>query len=289
MSLKLKVFKKVLFIILFVVFGYSMIMIGYRLVDKYRNDKLDKNITSIYNESKIEQEDFDDYETGVISTVYGRDLYLNNQLKTKEEEIKKLKEEKQRQEEEKRQQLMQSLLKINKDIVGWINMGNTRINYPVVQGKDNEYYLDHNIEKKSSKYGSIFVDYRNKNLPKFVNAEKNIIIYGHHMKDGTMFGDLMLYKDEKFFKDNQIISFDIFPQQYKWQIFAAYVTNTDFNYIKTDFKNDAEFNEFIKSIREKSWYINDTIPNSKDIILTLSTCSYEFEGARFVIHSKLIK
>lgn len=104
-----------------------------------------------------------------------------------------------------------------------------------------------------------------------------------------MFGDLKLYKDEKFFKDNQIISFNILGQEYKWQIFAAYVTSTDFNYIRTDFKNDIQFNEFIKSIREKSLYVNNTVPNSKDVILTLSTCSYEFENARFVVHFKLIK
>ncbi|HJV17108.1 MAG TPA: class B sortase, partial [Bacillales bacterium] len=128
-----------------------------------------------------------------------------------------------------------------------------------------------------------------KNLVEFINAEKNIIIYGHHMKDATMFGDLELYKDGKFFKDNPIITFDVFPQQYKWQVFSAYVTNTDFDYLKTDFKNDIEFNEFIKTIKKKSQYLNDTIPNSNDVILTLSTCSYEFKDARFVVHFKLIK
>lgn len=246
MNLKSKAFKKVLLIILLIVFSYSTIMTGYRLIDKYRNDELNKNITTIYNESKVEKG------------------------------------------EDKRQQFMQSLLKINEDSVGWINIQNTRINYPVVQGKDNEFYLDHNIDKKPSEYGSIFVDYRNNNLKDFDKAEKNIVVYGHHMKDGTMFGDLKLYKDEKFFKNNQIVSFNIMGQEYKWRVFSAYVTSTDFNYIKTDFKNDAEFNEFIKSIKEKSLYINDTIPNSKDVILTLSTCSYEFDNARFVVHFKKI-
>ncbi|MDW8802051.1 class B sortase [Clostridium sp. A1-XYC3] len=247
MNLKLKIFKRILFITLLIVFSYSAIMTGYRLVDKYRNDKLNKSITTIYNESKVSKN------------------------------------------EDKGQQFMEPLLKVNKDAVGWLNINNTRINYPVVQGKDNEYYLNHNFEKESSNYGSIFVDYRNKNLENFVNGEKNIIIYGHHMKDGTMFGDLKLYKDEKFFKDNQIISFNILGEQYKWQVFSAYVTGTDFNYIKTDFKDDVEVNEFLKSIKEKSLYVNDTTLNSKDVILTLSTCSYEFENARFVVHFKLIK
>ncbi|KZL92737.1 class B sortase [Clostridium magnum] len=247
MKLKLKVFKKILFIMLLVVFTYSTIMTGYRFIDKYRNDKLNKNITTIHNEMKEESQEY------------------------------------------KREQFMEPLLKINQDAVGWINIGNTRINYPVVQGKDNEYYLNHNIKKEASEYGSIFMDYRNQNLKNFFDTEKNIIIYGHHMKDGTMFGDLKLYKDEKFFNDNQIISFNILGQEYKWQIFSAYVTSTDFNYIRTDFKNDVQFNEFIKSIREKSLYLNDTVPNSKDVILTLSTCSYEFEDARFVVHFKLIK
>jgi sortase B len=279
MSFKLKVLRKVLFVILFIVFGYSTIMIGYRMVDKYHDDKLNKNITQIYNLSKIEQKNPNDYKDEEESTVNYRGQTQDS----------KLSEEKLTKEDEKAQQLMESLLKINKDIVGWINVKNTRINYPVVQGKDNEYYLHYNTEKKQSRYGSIFIDYRNKNLKDFIDVEKNIVIYGHNMKDETMFGDLKLYKDEKFFKNNQIINFDIFPQQHKWQIFAAYVTDTDFNYIKTDFKNDTEFSEFIKSIRKKSWYINDTIPNSKDVIITLSTCSYEFKDARFVVHFKLIK
>jgi sortase B len=165
---------------------------------------------------------------------------------------------------------MEPLLKVNKDAEGWININNTRIDYPVVQGEDNVYYLDHNFQKESSNYGSIFLDYRNKNLANFINDEKNVIVYGHHMKDGTMFGDLKLYKDEKFFKYNQIISFNILGKEYKWQVFSTYVTGTDFNYIKTDFKDDVEFNEFIKSIKEKSLYVNDTTPNSKDVILTLN-------------------
>jgi sortase B len=256
--------KKILLIVLVLVFAYSTTMVGYRLIDKYRNDKLYENMTTVYKENSVEQN-------------------LNNSIKEDEQQQKE-----QKQVSEKTQQLQQSLLKVNPDVVGWITIENSKINYPVVQAKDNEYYLKNNFENQYSKHGSIFVDYRNENLLDFWNAEKNIVIYGHNLRDGTMFNDLELYKEENYFNSNQMISFDIFPHQYKWQAFSAYVTDTDFDYIQTDFKNDTEYSNFIKSISEKSWYKTDTIPDSNDIILTLSTCSYEFEDARFVVHYKLI-
>lgn len=247
MNLKIKGFKKILFIILILIFGFSIFMLGYRFVDRYNSEKLNKKVREVYIESNIKEED------------------------------------------EKKQESTNMLPEVNKDILGWLNIKNTRINYPVVQSNDNDYYLQHNVEKKKSGRGSIFIDYRNKSLGEFIGKEKNIILYGHNMKDGSMFGDLEKYKDEAFFKENYVIIFDILSKSYKWKVFAAYVTDTDFNYINTDFQSDDEFNDFIKTIRKRSWYINDTTVNSKDIILTLSTCSYDFEDARFVVHFKLIK
>ncbi|MDT3699567.1 MAG: class B sortase [Thermincola sp.] len=257
MSWKSRV-KHVIFIIFLGIFIYSTVMLGYWLIDKTLNNILNKQVVSIYDKSKIEQ----------------RNAAGNEKLIP---------------EEDRRRQVMEPLLKINGEIVGWLNIANTRINYPVVRGKDNEFYLNHNIEKKSSKYGSVFMDYRNRDFAEFAESGKNIIIYGHNMRDGSMFGDLNLYKKEKFFRENQFINFDILGKQYKWQVFSAYVTNPGFNYIKTDFKNSIEFNKFLESIRQKSRYTNEVIADANDIILTLSTCSYEFKDARFVVHSKLIK
>lgn len=175
--------------------------------------------------------------------------------------------------------------KLNKDTVGWIKVENTRIDYPVVQYKDNEYYLHRNFEKKDSSVGVIFMDFRNRISP----LDRNIIIYGHHMKDGSMFKDLILFKDKDFFMNNPTIIFNTLYQESKWEIFSVYSADAKYDYLVTEFAKDEEFIKYINEIKSKSDFKNDVQVNAGDHILTLSTCSYEFSGARTVVHAKLIK
>lgn len=178
----------------------------------------------------------------------------------------------------------QSLLQVNEDTVGWIKIEGTKIDYPVVKYTDNDFYLHNDFEKKKSVAGCIFMDFRNSVLP----LDKNTILYGHNLKDASMFRDLVLYKNRDFFFNNDIIAFNTIYEEGLWKVFSAYVTDTGFNYLITDFANEQEFNTYIDVIKSKSMFKKEISINSDDRILTLSTCSYEFRNARMVVHAKLI-
>jgi sortase B len=177
-----------------------------------------------------------------------------------------------------------SLLQANKDTVGWIKIDNTYVNYPVVKYLDNDFYLDKNFYKEYSFTGCIFMDYRNNILP----LDKNIILYGHNMKDVSMFHDILKYKDEDFFNNNDKITFNTLYKESVWQVFSAYVTEVNFNYLITDFPSDKDFANYITVIRSKSKFKKDISVTTDDHILTLSTCSYEFKDARTVVNAKLL-
>ncbi|WP_051569386.1 class B sortase [Alkaliphilus transvaalensis] len=177
-----------------------------------------------------------------------------------------------------------SILEINEDLVGWITVTNTRIDYPVVKGEDNDFYLRHNLLKEQSKAGAIFMDFRNK---AFLDEEHKIL-YGHNMRDGSMFKDLLKYQNEDFLYHNPIIKFSTLYEEIKWEIFSVYVTSVDFYYIQTEFNGQQAYQDFLKSIKEKSIFNTDVEVSEKDQILTLSTCSYDFDNARFVLHARRI-
>ena len=127
----------------------------------------------------------------------------------------------------------QGLLRINGDTVGWIKIEDTQINYPVVKSNDNDYYLHHNFEKETNPTGCIFMDCRNNSLP----LDTNTILYGHNMKDASMFHDIIKYKEEAFFNNNDKIIFNTLYQENEWQVFSVYVTDVSFNYLITNFAN----------------------------------------------------
>ncbi|MGO1372071.1 MAG: class B sortase [Senegalia sp. (in: firmicutes)] len=172
-----------------------------------------------------------------------------------------------------------SFEKINENIVGWIEIPSTNINYPIVQTEDNSYYLNHDINNKESIHGSIFMDYTNKDWD-----DKNVVIYGHHMKDGTMFKDLVKFKNEDFINKNKEIYIDIGDRKNEYEIFSVLLTKGDSNYIDTNFKSKEEFLSYIDYIKKNSTFYKEVDFNNKNII-TLSTCSYEFDDARTVIYA----
>lgn len=176
----------------------------------------------------------------------------------------------------------QDLYGENNDLAGWIRISGTVIDYPVLQFVDNAYYLNRDFYGKTSKAGSIFMDYRNLGD----GSDFNTILYGHHMADGSMFKDLMNYKKEDFFHKNGIIEFDVLNKEYEWEIFSAYVTDVEFYYIDTNFPTQDKKLEFIDSIRDRSLFDSDLHVGAEDHILTLSTCTYEFDNARLVVHAK---
>ena len=173
----------------------------------------------------------------------------------------------------------------NADTVGWINVNNTNINYPYVQYKDNDYYLNHSFDKSYNDAGWVFMDYRNNSDL----SNKNTIIYAHSRLDKTMFGSLsnVLKKDWYTNKDNHIIRISKEKSNTLWQIFSVYKIKTESYYITTDFYSDNDYVSFLNTIKDRSIYDFKTNLTSDDRILTLSTCYSDTE--RTVVHAKLIK
>ena len=176
----------------------------------------------------------------------------------------------------------EELIKINEDYKLWIEVPNTNINYPVVQGKDNDFYLNHDFNKKKSSSGAIFMDYKNN-----IDKDKNIIIYGHNMKNKSMFQNLMKFKHEGFWKENNKIILTIDGKKYEYEIFSSYISDSEDINLKINFKNDDEYLKYIEDIKKKSIFHREIDIKSNDRIITLSTCSYEKDDARMIIHGKL--
>ena len=190
-------------------------------------------------------------------------------------------------EEEKEEVIIDfdSLSKKNSDVVGYLKVNNTNIDYVVVKTKNNNYYLNHNFNKKWSSSGWIFADYRNK----IDGSDKNIVIYGHSMKSGSMFGTLRkaLKKDWYKNKDNRKIMFATKDGTSYYEIFSIYSIMSEDYYINTKFENDDSFKEFIKTIKNRSIYNFKVDVSETDSILTLSTC-YNTNNKRIVVHAKKI-
>ncbi|WP_258959271.1 class B sortase [Paenibacillus tyrfis] len=179
-----------------------------------------------------------------------------------------------------------ALLDVNPDVVGWLRIANTAIDYPVVQGQDNAYYLNRNHKGEESSAGSIFLDFRND----IGKAQPNTVIYGHRMKDGSMFGDLKKFLKEDFFRKNLTFQYDTLYHSYRAEIFSVYPATADLNYIQTGFGSEQEYATFLQSLQERSLFKTDTVLGTEDRILTLSTCDYTLDPTkgRLVIQAKLI-
>lgn len=181
-------------------------------------------------------------------------------------------------------QVFDELLKKNSDTVGYLSVNNTKINYPVVQGSTNSYYLNRDFNKRKNSMGWIFMDYRNNSK----ELDKNTIIYGHNIKQGIMFGTLKYALNSSWYKkeSNQIITFNTPTKNMKWRIFSIYRIPATEDYLKTEFKDDAEYMDFINMLKSRSLYdFNQTIDESSNII-TLSTCFSH--TTRHVVHAVLI-
>jgi len=178
-----------------------------------------------------------------------------------------------------------SLKEINKDVIGWIYSDGMDINYPIVQGSDNDYYLKHLIDGTYNDSGSIFLDYRNK----YNFNNKHTIIYGHNMLDGSMFTNLTRYKDQSFYDNNKTYLIMTPYENFVIEVFSGYVASVKEDAWELNFDSDEEFNNWIKTIKEKSIFESSLIPKIGDKLVTLSTCSYELDNARFVLHGILRK
>jgi sortase B len=175
----------------------------------------------------------------------------------------------------------------NPDVVGRISIDGIGIAYLVVQSNDNEYYLENGYSGEASRMGAVFLDYRCGASPGPLSG--HYIVYGHNMKSGAMFHNLLKYKDKYTFYSNRIIRFDTLYDDHEWEIFSAYTTADDFYFIDTAFRDDSEWLAFLRAIQDKSMFDTDTSLSPDDVVLTLSTCTNASDSERFVVHAKLIK
>lgn len=171
----------------------------------------------------------------------------------------------------------------NSDAIAWIKVNGTDIDFPVVKGTDNSYYLTHNFDKEKNKAGWIFADYRNK----FDGTDKNIIIYGHNMKNGSMFASLKDVIKEEWYnnENNKYIALITENENCKYQVFSVYQIETEEYYLQTNISNFKEFVEEIKGRSKKDFNVDI---KETDSILTLSTCA-DNTKYRVVLHAVKIK
>ena len=185
----------------------------------------------------------------------------------------------------------ESVYQKNKKIVGWLSIEGTDIDYPVMQTVNNDYYLDHNFNQEYDKNGSIFLD---KDCdPAFPND--NMIIYGHHMKSGRMFGNLNRYSKESYYKEHPIINFDTIYAEGKYRVmyvFRSRIYSEDeivFKYYKfIDATSEDEFRSNMEEMAKMSLYDTGVTASYGDKLITLSTCDSSENNGRFVVVAKKI-
>ena len=170
----------------------------------------------------------------------------------------------------------------NADYKFWISVPEFEIDYPVVQGEDNEFYLNHDFYKSKSLSGSIFVDYRND-----VESDKNLIIYGHNMKNGSMFNKITKYKEADEFKKGKIKIIEN-NMEYTYEVFSVFVEDENSHALKNKFNSVAEYDEYIDELKEKSMFKKEVKNTDYENIITLYTCSYEYDGARTIVVATLV-
>lgn len=217
-------------------------------------------------------------------------IYKNNQEDKEQEEIyeeiSEIAQESSKDDENKEDNIdMESLYKINNDIVGWLKIEDTQINFPVMQTKDRpNYYLRKDFYKNYSLWGTPFLA---ENCD--IKTSDNLIIYGHHIKNYKMFGELEKYRNQDFYKSHKYIQFYTLEEKEEYEIVYVFraVAGGDFkyyNFVKAN--NEKEFETFINKCKELSFYNVENSAEYGDKLITLSTCDYTIENGRLVVVAK---
>ena len=181
----------------------------------------------------------------------------------------------------------------NTDIVGWLEIENTNINYPVLQGADNNYYMTHNYKNEKSKNGSIFLDADyNWDIP-----SNNLLMYGHNLGNGMMFQELLKYEKKSFYQEHPVIRFTTAEEDTEYEIISVFKSRVYYKSEKNVFRyyyfinneSEEEYNEFVKNAKNASLYPIDATASYGDQLITLSTCSYYVEDGRFAVVGRKIE
>lgn len=252
---KKKKINKKFYILLIIIFITSISFIIYNKYNQSKNEKINEEVQEF------------------ISTNNDK----NNSNSENIERIEKVKE----------------LQKENSDIVGWLEIENSNINYPVLQGEDNSFYMTHNYKKEYSVDGSIFLDKDyDWNIP-----SANLLLYGHNNRGSKeMFVDLMNYKDENYYKKHKIIRFTTNEEDAEYEIISVFLSRVYYKHETNVFRyyyfinaaNEQEFNNYVKNSKKASLYNIDTTAKYGDQLLTLSTCEFSQEDGRLAVVARKI-
>lgn len=173
------------------------------------------------------------------------------------------------------------LKEFNEDYVGWLYIPGTKVNYPLVKGTDNSFYLNHNFLKEENKTGSIFIDY---NVNEF--KDKNTIIYGHYMKDGSMFADL--HKIYSELNDTYKIYIATRNETLEYEVFSIFKDAADINNYQTFWSTDDDYIQHLNTLINKSNISYNVSLNTNSSIITLSTCDFNYSNGRLLVIAKLV-
>jgi len=179
---------------------------------------------------------------------------------------------------------LQALAVKNPDTYGWIIVDDTRINYPIVQGDDNDYYLDHAFTGDYLPIGSVFADYR---CNTSINRNYNTVFYAHNITSGAMFHDVTKFFEDEYFDNTQIVIYT-FDGKFVYEPFAIYESRHDNNYFKTGFTSFEDFKDFTEKIKGDATKVKDIEFTDSDRIITLSTCTNGASTQRYALHARLV-
>ncbi len=184
------------------------------------------------------------------------------------------------------------LYSLNQKLIGWVKIDDTYIDYPVLQTSNNDYYIDHNFDQEQDRNGSIFLDADCTILPR----STNLILYGHHMRSGRMFGQLNKYSSESFYEDHKLIQFDTIYERGTYEVMFVFRSKVYeeseivFKYYQfINAASETEFNSYMREMAEMSLYDTGVTAEYGDELLTLSTCDYYTDYGRFVVVAKKVK
>lgn len=256
-----EVIRKIIFLIALIVFIGAAVYIGNYFFTRYQSQQFHDEIDKVYHDTTIDPDQVANLPEG-----YG--------------------------------ERWAALYARNPNIKGWISIADTNISYPVVQTSedDPEHYLYKDFDGKYDTFGTPFLDARDR-LTLDENSD-NWVIYGHHMKGKHVFGQLTNYEDLEFYKSHPVIHFDSVYKDMQWKIVSVFVTNTNpnhdngnvFNYHDyINFENEETFNDYIGKVKERSILDTGVDVEYGDQLLTLSTCTYEFDDARFVVVARQVR
>ncbi len=292
---KLRLIRAVLFMIVFICL--ILIVREYDLSVSHRAQQ-----EELWEKLQTENEGDGNGENGSDKSALGRamkamsapvkEMWLNSMAKCQELWAINREDKKEQAKEHVILNKYAGLYEENSDFTGWLSIEGMKINYPVMQCGDDEYYLHHDFYGNEDKYGCLYVRERaDLNTP-----GTNVVIYGHNMRDGSMFGDLDFYKDEAFYEEHSIITFDTLYEERSYEIVAVFLSRVYgedeevFKYY--DFyeaRTPEEFQDFYENIKSMSLYDTKVTAEYGDTFITLSTCAYHVEDGRLVVVAKRVK